>query len=145
MNIPKAVGRITNSKTGSSSTIVIAVVDDNWKKNPVFFSAGHNFAENGVLPQDFDFAAFKLELGSQPAFTLEEIADRLSTTAIIWYGSALVVKEPNLALREGNLPLYMDCFTMILDDCDGDVGSALKQSFQLSQAAQARLRNPLGY
>ena len=120
-NIPKAVGRIR--KGNSSGTVFIASVQDKGRRHPVFFSAGHIFAENGVLPSDVNFAEYKLEFGNQPPFTLQNIADMFSTTTDIFFKSASMVKERDFVLQEPNfLPcldlssslspfsVKMDCF-----------------------------------
>lgn len=130
-NLLKSVGRI--SKGDSSGTIFIASVQDKGKKHLVFFSAGHIFAENGVLPQDINFAEYKLEFGNQPSFTLQNIVDIFSTTTVIMFRTASLVKERDFVLPEPNFLPYMDTFAMILHD-NGDAGAVerlLRSALQL--------------
>ena len=110
------MGRIR--KGDFSGTVFIASVQDKGRRHPVFFSAGHIFAENGVLPSDVNFAEYKLEFGNQPPFTLQNIAEMFSTTTVIFFKSASMVKERDFVLQEPNFLPYMFSFAMILlKDC----------------------------
>ena len=85
-NIKKSVGRIENTKRGSMSigTVFISEIMHKGRKNPVIFSAGHNFAENRFLPDKGNFADTRLTFGFHPAYTLDDMAKMFPTAMLIW-------------------------------------------------------------
>ena len=130
-NIPKAVGKLQNTRTGSSGTAFIATTTKHGRKVPAIFSAGHNFKQNGVLPQDLNFAEFTLKFCSSsspsPSLSLDVVLELLPTTTLVCYKSVMLVLEGGTVIHTNkDCSDTMDYFVMILNDREGDHGSAMR-------------------
>ena len=119
----------TFDKSSKCGTAFLASVKKDGRRVPAVFSAGHNFKENGILPENFSLADFQLEFDTCPplALALDVLSSCLPSTTLVLYKAEMVVLESGVVVhRSRESPCDMDWFVMILQDRVGEPESALK-------------------